>query len=178
MATNHGKLGTKSKELEGLIDQAVKKVGGRKENDICRFIPVSKGGYIHHFTMKKMKSEDPEQLVKIITKHIINEKAPKQVTPKPRSPRGSRKRGLNQVFSREDLDKIISMARISGEMEIIRKLSPRRDLKAVKRALISSIKHNRVEPELWNDYIEAMTMQETAKGEPVLAKGRGAEGKR
>jgi hypothetical protein len=161
MATNHGKHGTRSKELETLIDAAVKKVGARKENDICRFIPISKGGYIHHFTMKKMKTEEPDNLVKLITKHIINEKTPKKVTPKPRRPRGSKKRGLNYLFTREDLDRIVSMARIAGDIEMVRKLSPRRDLRSVKRELISSIRHGRVEPELWNSYVEAMTTQET-----------------
>jgi hypothetical protein len=162
MATNQGKLGTKSKELEQLIDAAVKKVGARKENDICRFIPINKGGYIHHFTMKKMKTEEPEQLVKLITKHIINEKAPKQVTPRPRRPRGSRKKGLNYLFTREDLDRIVSMARLAGDNEMVRKLSPRRDLRTVKRELVSSIRHGRIEPELWNAYVEVMTTQEAA----------------
>ena len=32
--------------LEQTIKVAVKKVGGTKENDICKYIPVSKGGYI------------------------------------------------------------------------------------------------------------------------------------
>lgn len=162
MTTNHGKLSTKSKELQQLIDSAVKKVGARKENDICRYIPISKGGYIHHFTMRKMKTEEPEQLAKMITRHIINEKNPKQITPKPRRPRGSRKRGLNYLFSKDDLDRIVSMARMAGDLDMVRKLRPRQDLRTVKRELISSIRHGRVEPELWNSYVEVMTSQETA----------------
>ena len=51
-----------NKQLESLINAAVKKVGGQKENDICHYIPVSTGGYIHHFTLRKMKSEDPKRL--------------------------------------------------------------------------------------------------------------------
>ena len=44
------------------VGEAIKKVNGRKENDLCKYIPGSGGGYMHHFTLKKMKSkkEDPE----------------------------------------------------------------------------------------------------------------------
>ena len=60
------------KQLESLIQAAVKKINGKKENDICRFIPISTGGYIHHFTMRKMKTEDPKQLAEWITQHIFS----------------------------------------------------------------------------------------------------------
>ena len=36
---------------------AIKKVGAKRENDICRFIPMTSGGYMHHFTLKKMKTK-------------------------------------------------------------------------------------------------------------------------
>ena len=44
-------------ELESIIDKAIKKVNGRKENDLCKFIPMNSGGYMHHFTLKKMKNK-------------------------------------------------------------------------------------------------------------------------
>ena len=40
-------------EIESVIAKAIKKVNGRKENDLCRFIPVTSGGYMHHFTLRK-----------------------------------------------------------------------------------------------------------------------------
>ena len=40
-------------QLEHLIATAMKKVGAKKENDICRYIPASDEGYVHHFSFKK-----------------------------------------------------------------------------------------------------------------------------
>lgn len=152
-----------NKQLETLIQAAMKKIGAKKENDICRFLPVSTGGYIHHFTMRKMKTEDPKQLMDLITKHIINcPSTPLSVTPKSRAARGSRKRKDLFVFSKQDLEKMLNMARIANDRDMIRKLTPKKDLKTVKRELISSIRHGRIEPDLWNMYVETMN-------HPILA---------
>src|SRR5205085_2820749 len=139
-----------NKQLEQLIHSAVKKIGGKKENDICHYLPVSTGGYIHHFTMRKMKSEDPQQLAELITKYIINTNHPQEVTPKPRAARGSRKRRDLFTFSKQDLERMLNMARLAGDKDMIRKLTPKKDLRTIKRELISAIRHGRIEPELWN----------------------------
>ena len=59
-------------ELESIITKAIKKVGGSKENDLCRYIPMSSGGYMHHFTLRKMKNKQPDSLANLIEKFIIN----------------------------------------------------------------------------------------------------------
>jgi len=146
-----------NKQLESLIQTAVKKINGKKENDICRFIPISTGGYIHHFTMRKMKTEDPKQLVEWINKHIVNSNNPQEVTPKPRAARGSRKRRDLFTLSKQDLEKMIQMARLAGDNEMVRKLTPPRDLKTIKKELISSVRHGRIDIDLWNLYVEAAT---------------------
>ena len=145
-----------NKQLEHLIQSAIKKVGGKKENDLCHYLPVSTGGYIHHFTMRKMKTEDPQQLAELITKYIINTSNPHEVTPKPRAARGSRKRRDLFTFSKQDLERMLNMARMAGDKEMVRKLTPKKDLRTIKRELISSIRHGRVEPELWNLYVETI----------------------
>ena len=109
------------KGLEQLIGLAVKKIGGKKENNICRYIPVSTGGYIHHFTMRKMKTEAPEELQHLISKYIINTEKPVTVIPKSRAARGSRKRRDQFLFSKQDLDLMLNLARAAGNNEIIRK---------------------------------------------------------
>lgn len=146
-----------SKQLDNLINAAVKKVGGRKENDICHYLPAPVGGYVHHFTMRKMKNENPHQLAELLTKYIINPNNPQEVTPKPRAARGSRKRRDLFTFSKQDLERMLNMARLAGDKEMIRKLTPRKDLKTIKRELISSIRHGKVELELWNLYVETVT---------------------
>ena len=44
-------------EIEDIIAKAIKKVGGSKENDLCRFIPMTSGGYMHHFTLKTLMTQ-------------------------------------------------------------------------------------------------------------------------
>lgn len=145
---------TENKQLESLIAAAIKKVGARKENDICRYLPVAKGGYIHHFSMRKMKYEDPEQLNTLISKYILNASSPSKVTPKTRAPRGSRKRRDHLPLTKQDIDRLLFLARQNGEKDIIRKLTPRKDLRSIKRELIASIKHGEVQEELWHTYVE------------------------
>lgn len=147
------------KELESLISKAVKKIKGDKENDICRFIPVTTGGYIHHFTMRKMKHEDPVKLSSMITKFIINADKPSTVPPKQRAPRGTRKRRDQLMFSRTDLERMLSMARMANDKEMIRKLTPKRDLKTIKRELCASIRRGEIDQELWDSYADTIRMQ-------------------
>ncbi|MEI8124571.1 MAG: hypothetical protein WCG42_02310 [Parachlamydiaceae bacterium] len=157
------------KGLEQLIGLAVKKIGGKKENNICRYIPVSTGGYIHHFTMRKMKTEAPEELQHLISKYIINTEKPVTVIPKSRAARGSRKRRDQFLFSKQDLDLMLNLARAAGNKEIIRKLTPRKDLRTIKRELISSIRHGRVEQDLWHFYVEAINNQQQLTATPAGA---------
>jgi hypothetical protein len=148
---------TDSKTLEALINAAIKKISGRKENDICRYLPMPTGGYIHHFTMRKMKTEEPEHLQVLISKYIMNVDKPITVPPKPRAARGSRKRRDQFLFSKQDIERMLNMARLAGDKEMIRKLTPKKDLRTIKRELIASIRHGKIDQELWHFYVEAIT---------------------
>lgn len=143
------------KEIEDVIVKAIKKVNGRKENDLCKYIPMTSGGYMHHFTLKKMKNRHPSELSTLLEKFIINTEKPSAVAPKQRAARGSRKKKDQYVFSRLQLDKVIQYARNAGNKEIITMLAPKRSLATCKRELISSIRQGRVEAELWNSYVES-----------------------
>jgi len=143
-------------EVEQIITRAIKKVGGRKENDLCKYLPMDSGGYMHHFTLRKMKHKDPSELGTLIEKFIIGADRPTVVPPKRRAPRGSRKRRDNLSFSRTQLERMLQIARLTGDKEMISILSPRKSLPLVKRELISSIRHNRVDQELWNSYVDCI----------------------
>lgn len=146
-----------AKYIEALIHAAVRKISGQKENDICRYLPVDTGGYIHHFTMRKLKTENPVELAGMIQMHIIDPVSPALVTPKPRAARGSRKRRDQYQFSKQDIERMLNMARLAGDKDMVRKLTPKKDLRTIKRELIASIRHGRIEQELWNFYVEVMT---------------------
>lgn len=148
------------KEIEDVIARAIKKVGGKKENDLCRFLPMSSGGYMHHFTLRKMKSKQPSELGTLIEKFIINSEKPSSVAPKQRAARGSRKRRDQYTFTRTQLERMLNIARLAGDKEMISILSPKKSLATCKRELIASIRHGKVEQELWNAYVEAVNAQQ------------------
>lgn len=144
------------KEVEEVINKAIKKVNGKKENDLCKYIPMTTGGYMHHFTLKKMKNRHPSELSSLLEKFIINSEKPSPVAPKQRAARGSRKKRDQYTLSRMQLEKVIHFARTTGNKEIMTLLSPKKSIATYKRELISSIKQGRVEQEIWNSYAEAI----------------------
>lgn len=143
-------------ELERLIDRAIKKVNARKENDLCRYLPGPKGGYMHHFTMRKLKKVDPVQFLSLLQKFVIEKEMPKALQPKQRAPRGSRKKRELMNFSRTDLERVLDLARKAGDKELVAKFSPKRPLTTLKRELTRSIRQNVINEELWNAYVEAV----------------------
>jgi hypothetical protein len=147
-------MATSSEQLKELIAAAIKKIGGKKENDLCRYLPMNSGGYMHHFTLKKMMHQLPEKLSEMIKTFITEADKPVTIPPKQRAARGSRKKKDQVILSKNDVEYILQMARSIGDKEIVRKLMPRKDLRAVKKELISSIKNGRIEQELWNCYVE------------------------
>lgn len=142
------------REIEGIIAKAIKKVGGRKENDLCKYLPMNSGGYMHHFTLRKMKNKQPSELGSLIEKFIINSDRPSSVPPKQRAARGSRKKRDQMSFTRNQLERMLNIARLAGDKEMVSILSPKKSLSAAKRELIASIRHGKVEQELWNSYVE------------------------
>lgn len=149
-------IATSSKELDHLIASAIKKIGGKKENDLCRYLPMSSGGYMHHFTLRKMKYQVPEKLSEMIKTFITNADRPVTVAPKQRAARGSRKKRDQIILTKSDIDHILSLARSVGDKDVVRKLTPKKDLRTIKRELLSSIRHGRIEQELWISYVEAI----------------------
>ena len=157
LTQEHSELKLKGgEELEKMIDRAIKKVKGHKENDLCKFLPGDGGGYMHHFTLRKMKFTEPTQLSSLLQKFIINVDQPGVISPKPRAPRGSRKKRDVVSFSRIDIERVLELARQAGDKDLLAKFSPKKSLPSLKRDLIRSIRENRILPELWEAYVEAI----------------------
>ncbi|MBI3508807.1 MAG: hypothetical protein HY069_04170 [Chlamydiia bacterium] len=148
-----------SKGLEDIIAKAIKKISGRKENELCKYLPMKTGGYMHHFTFKKMKTKQPSELASTIEKFVLHADRPLVVAPKQRAARGSRKRRDHLNFTRIQLERMLNIARLAGDKEIITILSPRKSLATCKRDLILSIRNGKVEQELWNSYAESVQAQ-------------------
>ncbi len=170
MSSTQEKTKIDLKQLDSLIANATKKVSGKKENDICRYIPSPTGvGYIHHFTMRKMRTEEPEKLQAMINKYIVNVDKPTNVSPKPRAARGSRKRRDQILFTKQDIDRMLFIARNAGDREMIRKLTPKKDLRSVKKELLSSIRRGQTDHDLWQSYVEIVNSANALASTPVVA---------
>jgi len=157
------------KEIEDVISKAIKKLGAKKENELCKYLPMKSGGYMHHFTLRKMKHKQPQELISIIERFVVNADRPTVIAPKQRAARGSRKRRDHMNFTRMQLERMLNIARLAGDKEIITILSPRKSLAASKRELIQAIRHNKVEQELWNSYTEAVQAHQMLTNDPQLA---------
>ncbi len=155
------------KEIEDVITKAIKKVGAKKENELCKYLPMTSGGYMHHFTLRKMKVRQPSELSSLIEKFIIHSDKPIIVAPKQRAARGSRKRRDQLVFTRTQLERMLNIAKLAGDKEIISVLSPKKSLTNCKKELIQAIRHNRVEQDLWSCYAESVNLAQN--GHPVDA---------
>lgn len=143
-------------EIEQIIGKAIDKVGGQRENDLCKYLPMSTGGYMHHFTLRKMKLKQPFELLNLIEKFIIQPSHPSAVAPKQRAARGSRKRRDQLMFTKTQLERLLNMAKIAGDKEMIMALSPKKSLAACKRDLLHSVKNNHAHPDLWKNYVESL----------------------
>lgn len=151
---------TKSLNVDDIIIKAIRKVGAKKENELCKYLPMKTGGYMHHFTLRKMKTKQPQDLSQMLERFIVNADKLVVVPPKQRAARGSRKRRDHMTFTRNQLERMLNIARLAGDKEIISILSPKKSLAACKRELIQSARHNKVDPELWNSYVEAVNAQQ------------------
>jgi hypothetical protein len=112
--------------------------------------------------MRKMKTEEPEKLKQLISKYIIHMDRPTSVPPKPRAARGSRKRRDQFAFTKVDFERMLNIAKLANDKEMIRKLTPKKDLKTIKRELIISIRHGHVDQDLWQSYSEMISVQNSA----------------
>ncbi|WP_201457135.1 hypothetical protein [Chlamydia sp. 17-3921] len=156
-------------EIEKLIGKAIKKVCGNKENDLCRYLPGPGGGYMHHFTLKKMKGVAPEQLLKMLKTFILESDSPRTIHPKPRAPRGSKKRRDLINFTKTDIERVLELARQVGDKDLLARFSPKKPLPSLKRELIRSIRNGIVSVELWNAYVEAVKTNNSSNLETSLS---------
>lgn len=156
-SSNETKSENIAKVLEQKIQESINKIGATKEKDLCHYLPMPTGeGYMHHFTMRKMKTENPRNLVQLLEELILYPEQPKQLPPKARAPRGTRKKEQRVNLTKEDLNRMLQIAQIAGDKEMIAKLTPSKSLKQVKNELIRSIRQNQVDLSLWESYVNTV----------------------
>lgn len=133
-----------------LISEALKKIQGKSEKDLCKFIPSETEGYMHHFTLKKLKNNQPETFRSLIETFIMSPSSPQPIDPKRRQ-RKNKSLSINSL----DLRLILKLAHKTGDKYLLNKIGSKLSYTTLKRELISSIKENRVDGELWQSYTHA-----------------------
>lgn len=113
--------------LEYLIQKAILKVNGKNEASLCRFIPFKSGGYIHYFTLRKMKQQNPEKLYDLIQTHIIQPVNPQEIAVKSLelSPTYREKRLF--TITETEMDRIITLAKQALDFELLKILQIKKD---------------------------------------------------
>jgi hypothetical protein len=108
--------------LEDLIQKALSKVNGKKERDLCRFLPFSRG-YMHHFTFKKMMQEKSQQLFDLIQKYIMEIEKPQEIQLKPIEQSYQTHKKMRQFnISEDEMDRMLHIARQAQDLDFIEKL--------------------------------------------------------
>lgn len=143
--------------IEKTIEEALNKVQKKQEKELCRYLPGKTGGYLHHFSMRKLKKNNPDELRALINEFILHPPQPRSLDPKPRARRGLRnKLALDQT----DIQAILKLALKTGDEHLLSKLKSKQSLAHLKRDLIRSIKANRVDEALWHSYAETVELQQ------------------
>ncbi len=91
--------------------------------------------------------------------------------PKQRAARGSRKRRDQITFTRGQLERMLTIARLAGDKEMVSILSPKKSLATCKRELIASVRHGKVDQELWNSYVESVNAQQAILSSEMFSHG-------
>lgn len=150
---------TNDDPLLTMMDEAMARIGGSRENDVCKYLPGDGGGYMHHFTLKKLATQNPSELKSMLRKYILDADSPRRIAPKARAARGSRKRHDTFTFNRGEVDRLLTLAKAAGDEDMIGRLSPKKSLAHIKRDLVSSVRRGEVNQHLWESYVEAHSSQ-------------------
>ena len=158
-----------SSKLNEVISQALKKLNTSEEKDLCRYLPGEKGGYIHHFSYKKMKHCLPEKLIALLQQYVTNPSNPQPLEPRKRErkKRGALS-GLN--LSEMQLKRLVLLAESSGDEDLAELLKPKLSLSDCQKALIDMVRNQTVDVSLWKDYVQAINYQQQAESVSVEAK--------
>lgn len=142
--------------LKEAIEQALKKINAKNESAICRYLPNEKGCYIHHFTFKKLKLDEPQKCLSLIEEFILTPPNPRELAPNPRAPRGSNRKKGELKLPSDMMNRIIQIAREVKDDQLLSKLIGSRPLNQIKRELIRSIRNESFDEGLWEEYREAI----------------------
>jgi len=142
--------------IEGIITKAMAKVGTTKKKDLCKYLPDDKSQRMHHFTFESLCQKNPKVVEKLLNQYILEKENPEILPKKKRKTRNlikpNRLKEYTEKLNNSHLLRIYDYALKQHDKEIIRLLNFDLSLKSCKINLIRSIKKNKIDDELWNNY--------------------------
>lgn len=141
-------------ELEDCIVKAMKKVNVSKEGKLCPYLPEG-SGYIHHFSFKKLKKQNPQELIKALKQHILDNDKPRIMPAKPRNRRNS-KNGLVVRFTRVQMGRLQIILKKEKDSELLDLVTPLQSARDLQKRMREMIKEKKVDPALWEAYAALM----------------------
>jgi hypothetical protein len=145
-----------AQQTEILVAAALKKIGRNKEKDLCKYLPGGEIGYMHHFTLQKIKKNKPEEFHALLQEFILDPPTPRTIDPKPRA---RRKKVLEST--QIDMKLILKLAQKTGDKYLLSKLSSQLSMPRIKKELIRSIRMGKIEEELWQAYVHSLDTRVT-----------------
>lgn len=118
---------TSEEDIKTVISMSMNKLSVDKEINLCRYIPdINGNGHIHHFTFKKMRSKNPEELAALLNQYILQKSKPVMMPVKNRVRKHKKGAfmGGKIHLGKCELCRIIELIKQAGENKIAQKLLP------------------------------------------------------
>jgi hypothetical protein len=101
--------------LQDVIAEAMSKVNAQKDTQLTRYIPGNYDGHLHHIKFLKLKKDNPQELEKLIKKHILEQNSLAALPSSIRSKSYLKKKRLyHYKFSRPQVDRLIQACEKAG----------------------------------------------------------------
>lgn len=145
--------GMNIKDLEGVIERAMKKTSSKTEAELSRYLSDDEGR-MHHFTFRRLKMKQPKQLSSLLENQVLNHSAPAIVPAKPRKKRDSS--SITIKLSPAQLNEIVAVLQKSGKTDLVEALSPKIPMKMLKKEVLNSIRSEKADLGLLESFIERL----------------------
>ena len=153
------KKSSEKDDLESILQGARKKVGASNTNELGRYLPAEDGYRMHHFTLEKLKKNNPKQLAALLKEYISEVAKPKMLKARPRKPATSSKGQAVVNLDAVELQTLLQLAHKAENKKLVEKLKASLPFSALKKEMVRCIMEERIDTDLWNSYIEAIKMR-------------------
>ena len=133
--------------LSEVIKRAMDKLNLTSEAHLTHYLPGDDGNRMHHFTVKRLKKENPKRLCALLEKFILAPPTPQLL---PSIPRQGKQIAVN--FNRLQLNRLIDVVTASGDEELTNLLRPYQSFADVQKQMKQMTTRGEFDPILCEVY--------------------------